>query len=119
MGAAKSLSLLAPENRHLVLLGDCAALCKSLGAQCAKLSGQPRLTEVTTAFLFDALEVLSEVLISMEKGESKPDSATKNVLLERLKWISDLYKQMPKEVAVGEKLNQNEIDDLINKLGMD
>lgn len=120
MGAAKSLGLLVDGDHPLHMVGDTTAICKALGYRGAKVGNQPQLYGVTVSFLLDAVETVDEILDRMEDPAADLRADLKNTLLERLKWISDIYRKIPEaQASSGEKLVQNEIDELMKKLGMD
>lgn len=116
MGAAQSLALLAGAGHPLEQVGNCAAICKVLGACGSRLASQPHVYEVTTSFLQDAIEILKDLLAKVESPKGDTQALVKTTLMSRLKWISDLYKTLPMEEAP--RMSQGQIDDLINKLGM-
>lgn len=120
MGAAKSLGLLATADHPLHMVGDATAVCKALGYRGAKVAHQPKLFEVTVSFLLDAVETVDELLDRLDEPPENLRADLKNTLLGRLQWISDIYRQIPEAgAASGEKLVQNEIDELMRKLSMD
>jgi len=119
MGAAQSLALLVPPEHALHKVADCAALCKAVGYKAAHIKGNPQLYDVCVALLLDATEVLRKGLENIENETSEdlktPFSAT---FVDRLRWVSQQLNAP--ELAVqknNKKMDQNEIDELIRKLG--
>lgn len=117
MGAAQSLGVLAPPGHALHVIGDCSALCKALGYRCLMVSPTPQLIEVTVAFLLDATELVGELMDRLDESADELRDEVRGTLVERLRWISDLYRKMPAG-AGGERMDQKDIDALIKKLGM-
>lgn len=121
MGAAKSLAMMAEPHHPLHIIGDITALCKVLGERGSKTAAHERLFEVTVAFLLDAVEMVRGLLEALEDPGAGVSPELKNAMLSRVNWIADVYRKLPKEFLEGlggnEKLKQNEIDDIIRKLG--
>lgn len=120
MGAAKSLAMMADAQHPLHIIGDITALCKALGERGAKTAAHQRLFEVTVAFLLDGVEITRSLLETLENPNASVSPELKNAMLSRVNWIADVYRKLPKEFLDGiggEKLKQNEIDDIIRKLG--
>lgn len=118
MGGAKSIALMAPADHALHLIGDYCAICKSVAYQGAQIQNNDQLYKVVVALLLDATE-MTEILF--EKVDSSVTELKKKfsiTFLERLKWISVQYDELHKKKSGGDKLKQNEIDELLKKLGL-
>lgn len=118
MGAARSLGMLAPPGHALHVIGDCTALCKALGYRCLTSSPSAQMIEVTVAFLLDATELVEELLGRLDESGEELRDEVRGTLVERLRWVADLYREMPSAPAVGDKMDQGDIDALMKKLGM-
>ncbi len=126
MGAAKSIAITVSEKDHFIhKVGDYTALCKAVGYKASQIKGNEQFYNVSVALLLDATEMLSvmiENILDSKKVDFKSQfSAT---FLDRLRWVSaqfgaeykasvDIHKNKP------QKLSQNDIDELLKKLGLD
>lgn len=123
MGAAKNIALMAGPGHALNVVGDASALCKAVGEMGSRVGGQPQLYSVTVSFLLDVTELIDEWLDRLDEDAADLRRDLKGAFVERLRWISDLYKKMPnsgqKDARASEKLNQDAIDEIMKKLGMD
>lgn len=124
MGGAKSLALLVEGDHALHILSDYTSICKAVSYKGSQIRGNDQFFNVVHAFLFDATEIL-EILI--DKMESPVAALRKDIptnFIERLKWLSHQFDEaysasvdsQPKEDAP--QLSQNEIDELMRKLGI-
>lgn len=116
-GGAKSLAFLVPSEHALHMIADYAALCRVVGDKTSQIDGNSQLYDICVALLIDATETLSEGIGALEGGGSAADlrnSFTKT-FLERLRWVSN---QFATDSKASKKLDQNEIDNLLKKLGM-
>lgn len=94
MGAAKTLSMEAPEHLGLKRIGAITALCKQLGYN-AGLTKDPRLLPFFAAFFADTLEVLQE-LVGVVEDEAKSKEISQqysSVLQKRLEWLASKVVQ--------------------------
>lgn len=120
MGAAKSLAMMAAPEHPLNIVGDITALCKAIGERGSNSARNEQLFTVTVAFLLDAVEITRELLDSLEDPDAVVTSDVRAAILDRVGMISNIYKQMPKDALVGDagpKMEQNEIDEIMKKLG--
>ncbi len=118
MGGAKSLALLVSNEHPLHLIGDYCAICKSVGYQGAQIQNNDQLYNVVVALLLDAVEMTKDLFSEMDKTATELKKKFSTTFLERLKWISFQYDELEKKRSGGEKLQQNEIDELLAKLGL-
>lgn len=119
MGGAKSLALIAPKEHALNLVGDYCAICKSVGYQGAQIQNNDQLYNITVALLLDAVEMTKTLLNKLETPVVELKKMFSTTFLERLKWISFQFDEIArKSAAKGQKMQQNEIDDLLKKLGL-
>ena len=75
---------------------------------------------VVVAILFDSLDLLRKMIKSLRDGN---DQSMKNLntkaFVTRLNWLSAKFKDIDRaSVAIGDNLNQNAIDDLMQNLGL-
>ena len=111
MGAAKSIG--ATEIATFCELG------KIIGYKSSQINDIP-LIEVVVAILFDSLDLLRKMIKSLRDGN---DQSMKNLntkaFVTRLNWLSAKFKDIDRaSVAIGDNLNQNAIDDLMQNLGL-
>lgn len=116
-GGAKGLALMMPPEHVIHMVADYAALCRVVGERASQINGNPQLYDVCVALLLDATEALSEGVGALEKVRLADE--LKNLLpktfSERLRWFLNKFAADSKKV---QKLDQNEIDNLLKKLGM-
>lgn len=120
MGAAKSLALMAEPQHPMHIIGDITGLCKVLSQRASNVSSQQRLFEVTIAFLLDAVEITRNLTKTLEDPQASVSTELKNVMVARTKWISDVYKTLPKDlldIPPEDRLAQDDVDAIIKKLG--
>ncbi len=119
MGGAKSLALSLHEEHSLHLIGDYCAICKSVGYQGVKIQNNDELFNVTVALLLDAVEMVQNLLERVDKTRTELKKMFTNTFLDRLKWISFQFDQIhKKESGSGDLMQQNDIDVLLQKLGL-
>lgn len=121
MGGAKNLAVFAGKGHAVHLIGDYCSLCKIVGYKTSQISNNEQLFNVCVAFLLDVTENLSEAIEALEKNEDQANQALSPAFIERLKWISDKFgHDFRTSVDAGKKgkLGQNEIDELLKKLGL-
>lgn len=119
MGGAKNLALMVDAKHPLHFISDYCALCKAVGYKASQIKNNPQFYFVCVALLLDATETLQEMIEHLNKLDHH---SFKNYLsetfLERLKWVSEQFGKEYRE-TVGEKsLDQNDIDNLLKKLGL-
>lgn len=119
MGAARSLATMVGPDHPLHLVGDATGLCKAVATRGASLSGRnPQVFDVTVAFLLDVNEFVGTLLLRLNEPLSSLKSQMQETFLERLRWLSDLYRQAPEEKKGTGPMDQAEIDALLKKLGV-
>lgn len=118
MGGAKSLALMAPPDHPLNLIGDYCAICKSVGYQGAQIRNNDQFYNIVVALLLDAVEMTKELFAKMDQTGSDLKKGFSITFLERLKWVSFQYDELEKKRSGGKKMEQNEIDALLKKLGL-
>lgn len=129
MGGAKSLAmgLSGVGSDHFIhKIGDYAALCKAVGYKASQIEDNEQFYDVAVAFLLDATEMLTEMIekILEPKAANFKDLFTQT-FLDRLKWISSQFgAEYRASVDVNKankpkKMTQTEINELLQKLGLD
>jgi chemotaxis protein histidine kinase CheA len=123
MGAAKSLALMA-EPEHLIhKIADYSAICKAVGYKSSQIQDNEQFYDICVALLMDGTEVLQEMIDGLTAEVELKEIFTRT-FLERLRWVSaEFGSDVRASVDVNKnqkgKLSQNEIDDLLKKLGLD
>lgn len=119
MGGAKSLALAVGSEHALHLIGDYCAICKSVGYQGAQIQNNDQLYNVTVALLLDAVEMIKILFDRLDSTSTELKKIFTTTFLERLKWISFQFDEIARKVnSKGQIMQQNEIDDLLRKLGL-
>lgn len=125
MGGAKSLAMIMPDQQHIIhKVGDYAAICKAVGYKASQIKDNKQFYDVSVAFLLDATEMLQEMLEKHFDSNTNFKELFSKTFLDRLKWLSsqfgeefkatvDIYKEKPG------KMSQEEIDQLLKKLGLE
>jgi len=124
MGGAKSLGLEMNPGSVLHKIGDFTALCKAVSYKASQITDNPQFYEICVAFLLDATETLADMIDKFfETTAENFKDLFSQTFLDRLKWISAQFGSgyrstvaTPKDKS--DKLSQNEIDDLLKKLGL-
>lgn len=123
MGGAKSLALLVPNDHPLHVVADYAELCKAVGYKASQIQGNAQFYDICVALLLDATETLSEWIANL--GESTSEELKKSfstTFLERLRWVSNQFgagvRASVDATQKTKKMDQNEIDELLRKLGV-
>jgi len=121
MGGAKSLALLVPPDHALHTVADYAALCKAVGYKASQIKGNAQFYDICVALLLDATETLGKWISNLgeDTAEDLKNSFSKT-FLERLRWVSNQFSADVRASvdAKNKKMDQNEIDDLLKKLGV-
>jgi hypothetical protein len=124
MSLAVTLSSITPEH-FIHKVGDYAALCKAVGYKASQIEENEQFYEIAVAFLQDATEMLGDLIDKiLEVKTAQFKELFSKTFLDRLRWISaqfgaeyrasvDIHKNKPK------KMSQDEIDNLMKKLGLD
>lgn len=121
MGGAKNLAVFAGPGHVVLLIGDYCSLCKIVGYKASQISNNEQLFNVCVAFLLDVTENLRAAIVALEKNEALANQTLSPTFVERLRWISDKFGEgFRTSVDAGNKgkLVQNEIDELLKKLGL-
>jgi hypothetical protein len=125
MGGAKSLALVVTEKDHIIhKIGDYSALCKAVGYKASQIKGNPQFYDICIAFLLDATEMLSEMFEKHFDSKTNFKELFSKTFLDRLKWLSDQFGEEFKATldihkTKQQKMSQEEIDQLLKKLGLD
>ncbi|WP_413581691.1 hypothetical protein [Bdellovibrio sp. HCB288] len=127
MGGAKSLAMSAPTDHAVHLISDYTALCKAVGYKASQIQDNQSLFDVCVATLLDGSETLSTLLDRIEEPVVALKTTIPQAFIDRLRWVSGKFSD---DVAISvsakgaapdqgkQKLKQNEIDDLLKKLGL-
>ena len=125
MGGAKSLAIeiQRPEG-YVAKIGDYSALCKAVGYKASQIKDNEQFFEVCVALLFDATEMLLEMVDNLFEIQPNFKELFSSTFLDRLKWVSSKFgEEYRSSVDIkkpeSNKLNQDEIDKLLKKLGLD
>lgn len=118
MGAAKTMSLEAPDHPGFQRMGKLAELCKILGYKAAERQ-VPALIPIFAAFWADTIEVTKNLLDAVE-DLAKTDEISKafpRVLQKRLEWLAS---KVDPATAMGKthESQAGEIKDLLKSLGL-
>ena len=118
MGGAKSLFLMDQSLTALQTIGHIAEVCKALGYRGTQTAHWPQIFQTTVAFLLDANTLLRDILIRMQNNKEAIPAEAYSALVSRLEWISAQYSKIPGLDASQTTLSlqQNDVDDLIQKL---
>ncbi len=123
LGGAKTLAM-TMEGGHPTIekIGDYAGICKAVGYKASQIKNNEGFYSVCVALLMDATEILEEMLNMLESDQPiNAKDVISKTLIERLKWVSSKFSAEYREsVAVKRqpKMNQDEIDSLLAKLGL-
>lgn len=125
MGGAKSLGLLAEKDHAIHIVSDYTAICKAVSYKGSQIKDNDEFFNVVHAFLLDATEILEVLIQKIESPVSEIKKTIPSNFIERLKWLShqfdDSYSASVDTKSSNNeesKLSQNEIDELMRKLGM-
>lgn len=127
MGAAKSLALMAEPDHLIHKIGDYAAICKAVGYKSSQIRGNEQFYDICVALLMDGTEVLEEMVDNVTSGKTTIQDLFSKTFLERLRWVSSEFGSDVRasvDVHSGQagqksKMSQDDIDDLLKKLGLD
>lgn len=124
MGAAKSLALLAEPDHMIHKIADYSAICKAVGYKSSQIEGNDQFYDICVALLMDGTEVLQTMIDNVSTGNNAIKELFSKTFLDRLRWVSSVFNEnIRASVDVNKsdkpKLNQNEIDDLLKKLGLE
>jgi chemotaxis protein histidine kinase CheA len=112
MGAAKSIG--ATEMATFCELG------KVIGYKSSQIKDVP-LIEVVVAVLFDSLDMLRKMNLSLKSGnDTSMNKLNTKAFVTRLKWLSEKFKNIERQscAITNAKLDQNSIDELMKSLGL-
>jgi hypothetical protein len=126
MGAAKSIGLIITDKAHFIhTIGDYTALCKAVGYKASQIKDNEPFYNICVGLLADATEMLSDMIRAMTEGKKiEIKSLFSKTFLDRLKWVSEQFgadyrASVEVHKAGTKKMNQDDIDDLLKKLGLD
>ncbi len=122
MGGAKSIALMATPGHSINLVADYAALCKAVGYKASQINSNPQFFDICVALLQDATENLDSLLENLDRSPEQLKMVISSTFLDRLRWVSNKFSGDYRESvgsgnAGGKGLEQNEIDNLMKKLG--
>lgn len=123
MGGAKSLAQLADDDHALHLISDYAALCKAVGYKASQIKNNIQFFNICVALLLDATENLDALIDQIDIKASLLRSQVSNTFIERVRWVSSQFSKDYRETVDAPQqdeqkaMNQDEIDDLMKKLG--
>ena len=115
MGAAKSVDA--------VQTGIYCDLGKTISYKASQSMNQ-NLLDITLAVLFDTIEILKKMMVSIEKNRIEDVSGTNlEAFASRLRWLADKFKDIQRssvsiQVEDEKKEDQKSIDDLLADLGL-
>jgi len=125
MGAAKSIGVMAPTADHLIhKVGDYATICKAVGYKAAQIRDNEQFYDICIALLLDGTEVLEAMINNLADGKEDFKVLFSRTFLDRLKWVSSQFGSEYRstvDIHKGQntKLSQDDIDDLLKKMGLD
>lgn len=126
MGAAKSLGVEIKSTEHFVnRIGDMAALCKAVGYKASQIRNNEPFYTICVSLLLDATEMLGEMNNALfDLGHPPLRDLLSKTFLDRLKWVSSQFgaeyrASVDLHKGKAHKMNQEEIDVLLSKLGLD
>lgn len=101
-------------------IGDYSQICRSVAQQTSEIVDNTALFDTAVALLQDATDVLSEMVKDLGPTEDPVRRHLNQKLVERLQWLAYQFRGLRKANAATEdkKLSQNDIDDLLKKLGV-
>lgn len=107
-------------------ISDYALVCRSVALHTSEIVENQALYDTAVALLMDATEVLAD-MISLTSAQAAGEDPVKKYLnqklVERLQWMSYQFRDLeskvrPKIEEEENKMSQNDIDDLLKKLGV-
>lgn len=120
MGSAKNIAIMAPKDHALHFIGDAAALCKAVSYKASKVKNNPQLIEICIALLLDVTEIMDLILDDLDRPSTELQKKFPPAFIERLRWASEQFDKNISGTVSSEATSQsqNEIDDLLKKLGV-
>lgn len=117
---AKSLAMMEKSDHAFHLIANYSELCRQVALKWSEVSKNKELAKVCLAFLLDATETLGYLLQNLDKKAVDLKKHISNTFIERLQWIQhQLAQEESDRLGRGEaKLGQDDIDDLMSKLGL-
>jgi len=126
MGGSQSLVMGLESDLPIIpvleQIGNYAGVCKAVGYKTSQLRDNEAFYSICVAFLMDATEVLQQMTEIIFSNSSTFEF--NQTFINRLKWVSEQFGgEFRSSVAVkqsnhGGRMNQNEIDELLKKLGI-
>ncbi len=125
MGAAKSVAMMAPEDHPIHWVADYAAVCKSVGYKTSQIKDNKDFYDICVGLLLDATENLAELMDHLDQTVQDLRARVPEAFLTRLKWVAEKFSADfrmsvdagPKAAGDG-KMGQDQIDELMKKLGL-
>lgn len=127
MGGAKSLGMMIDNQDHLVhKIGDYSALCKAVGYKASQIVNNPQFYFICVALLMDATEILSDLVDKVtDEGVTNLREIVSQTLIDRVRWVSSQFSAEyrgsvdPTRGKTSAKMSQDQVDELLKKLGLD
>lgn len=126
MGGATSLAMLVENKKHLIhKVGDYTAICKMVGYKASQIQGNEDFFKICVALLLDATEALDEIFDHIMESDAQIKEFVSQTLIDRVKWVNTKFSaDIRGTVKLNkgpepQKMTQQEIDNLIKKLGLD
>ena len=124
LGGAKTLAMNIPGGHPTIeKIGDYAAVCKAVGYKASQIRDNAGFYSVCVALLMDATEVLTEMFNLLSNNQNiNAKEVISQTLIDRLRWVSGKFSaEYRATVSIKKqspKMNQEEIDNLLAKLGL-
>ena len=122
MGGAKSIAMMTTPGHAVNLVSDYAALCKAVGYKASQINNNEQFYDICVALLQDATENLESLLENLDKSPEELKATISSTFLDRLRWVSNKFSSEYRSSvgsadSGGKSLEQNEIDNLMKKMG--
>lgn len=126
MGGAKSIAVGSDPTHFIHTIGDYAALCKAVGYKASQIGDNPQFYDICVALLLDGTEMLETMIEHLDEDQKSADirDHLSQTFLDRLRWVSNQFAAdvrasvAVKENSTAPRMKQNEIDELLAKLGI-
>lgn len=125
MGGASNLALITGDGQHVIhKIADYSAVCKAVGYKASQIKDNQGFYDICVGLLLDATETLQAMVdvVTDEMGQTKIKDLINPQFIDRLKWVSKQFSaEYSASVGVkktdGAKMGQEDIDELLKKLG--
>ncbi len=118
MGGAKSLAMMVNKTHPLNFVSDYCALCKAVGYKSSQIVNNEPFLMICVGILLDATETLKELIDKLAEGQLIQRNAITQTFLDRLQWVSNQFGKGMRETVGKKGMEQNDIDQLLKKLGV-